>query len=109
LNVDGTPMSTPQLAQNPTITAPDGGNTSFFPPGGIIDTSRPPFPGEPATTTNLSQNLPSFFGTSAAAPNAEALAALMLQKVPNLTPAQIRQGLIGGALPMNNTPAGTWN
>ena len=109
LNVDGTPMSTPQVVQNPTITAPDGGNTSFFPPGGIIDTSTPPFPGEPATTTNLSQNLPSFFGTSSATPNAEAVAALMLQKVPNLTPAEIRQGLIAGALPMNNTPAGSWN
>ncbi|HZW35120.1 MAG TPA: S8 family serine peptidase, partial [Isosphaeraceae bacterium] len=108
LTVDGTPMS-PVLAQNPTITAPDGGNTSFFPPGGVITTNNPPFQGEPATTTNLSQNLPSFFGTSSATPNAEAVAALMLQKVPGLTPAEIRQGLIAGALPMNNTPAGTWN
>ena len=35
----------PVTVQNPTVTAPDGGNTSFFPPGGIIDTSNPPFPG----------------------------------------------------------------
>ncbi len=33
----------------------------------------------------------------------------MLQEVPNLTPAEIRQGLIDGATPMNGTPAGTWN
>ena len=95
--------------RNPTLTAPDGGNTSFFSPGSIIDTSNPPFPGQPATATNLSQDLPSFFGTSSAAPNAAAVAALMLQEVPNLTPAEIRQGLIDGATPMNGTDAGTWN
>ena len=27
-------------------SAPDGGNTSFF--GFVVDTSNPPFPGEPA-------------------------------------------------------------
>ena len=103
------PLAAPVTVENPTITAPDGGNTSFFAPGQIINTANPPFPGEPATGTNLSQNLPSFFGTSSAAPNAAAVAALMLQEVPTLTPAQIRQGLIDGATPMNGTPAGTWN
>ena len=110
LNAQGVALTSgPTLVQNPTITAPDGGNTSFFSPGQIIDTSNPPFPGEPATGTNLSQDLPSFFGTSSAAPNAAAVAALMLEVVPNLTPAQIRQGLISGATPMNGTAAGTWN
>ena len=33
----------------------------------------------------------------------------MLQEVPNLTPAEIRQGLISGATPMNGTAAGSWN
>ncbi len=108
-NINGTPLSTPTVIDNPTVTAPDGGNTSFFSPGQIIDTADPPFPGEPATGTNLSQDLPTFFGTSSATPNAAAVAALMLQEVPNLTPAQIRQGLIAGATPMNGTPAGTWN
>ena len=109
-NPNGTPISGgPTEIMNPTITAPDGGNTSFFSPGQIINTSNPPFPGEPATGTNLSQNLPTFFGTSSATPNAAAVAALMLQEVPTLTPAQIRQGLIAGAIPMNGTPAGTWN
>jgi hypothetical protein len=111
LNPDGTPLSGgARTVQNPTITAPDGGNTSFF-EGAPIDTSNPPFPGQPATPTNLSQNLPSFFGTSSAAPNATAVAALMLQKVPQLTATQIRQGLIASAAqtPMNGATPGTWN
>ncbi len=62
-----------------------------------LDTSNPPFPGEPASTTNLDpanqQALLNFFGTSSATPNAAAVAALMLEEVPQLTPAEIRQGL----------------
>jgi large repetitive protein len=109
LNADGSPIAGgPVLAQNPSVTAPDGGNTSFFSPGQIIDTSNPPFPGEPATATNLSQNLPTFFGTSSATPNATAVAALMLQKIPQLTPAQIRSALEQGAIPMNGQTQGTW-
>ncbi len=109
LNVQGEPM-TPQTVLNPTITAPDGGNTSFFPPGGVFDTSNPA-PGQPATPTNLSQDLPSFFGTSSASPNAAAVAALMDQLVPGLTPTEIRSALITSAAtqPMNGATPGTWN
>ena len=103
----------PVIAQNPAVTAPDGGNTSFFIPGNIINTSNaPPFTaGEPSTPTNLSQDLPSFFGTSSAAPNAAAVAALMKQLVPSLTPAQIRTGLIASAssTPTNGATPGTWD
>ena len=106
-NPDGSLMSSPVKVLNPTVTAPDGGNTTFF--GPVIQTNNPPFPGQPATTTNLSQDLPSFFGTSSAAPNAAAVAALMKQKVPTLTPAQIKAGLIASATPMNNTQTGQWN
>ncbi len=109
LTPSGQPM-TPQLRLAPDITAPDGGNTSFFYPGATIDTSNPPFPGEPASSTNLSQaNLPTFFGTSSATPNAAAVAAMMLQLNPNLTEADIRQALISSTTPMNGTPKGSWD
>ena len=109
-NANGTPISTgPTEVLNPTITAPDGGNTSFFSPGQIIDTSQPSVPGRAGHGHQPAQDLPTFFGTSSATPNAAAVAALMLQEVPTLTPAEIRQGLIGGATPMNGTPAGSWN
>jgi hypothetical protein len=112
LSPQGTPIA-PQVIQNPTITAPDGGNTSFFIPDFFLDTSNPPFPGEPATSTNLvpanQQSHPVFFGTSSAAPDAAAVAALMVQKVPGLTPAQIRATMIATAQPMNGTPQGTWD
>jgi hypothetical protein len=112
LSPQGTPI-TPQVIQNPTITAPDGGNTSFFIPDFFLDTSNPPFSGEPASSTNLvpanQQSRPVFFGTSSAAPDAAAVAALMVQKVPSLSPAQIRATMIATAQPMNGTPQGTWD
>ena len=109
----GTSLSSPVLTMNPSVTAPDGGNTSFFGPGDIINTTNSPpyYPGQPSTSTNLSQNLPSFFGTSSAAPNAAAIAALMRQLVPTLTPAEIKAGMITSAehTPMNGSASGTWN
>jgi subtilisin family serine protease len=55
----------------PEIVAPDGGNTSFF----IADLLNPLLPaqGEP-------DGFPNFFGTSAAAPHAAAVAASMLDQ-----------------------------
>ena len=111
-NVNGVALATPESIDNPSVTAPDGGNTSFFEPGFTLDTSNPPFPGEPATSTNLvptnQLGLPVFFGTSSAAPNAAAVAALMLEKVPSLTPQEIRAALQQTATPMNGQTQGTW-
>jgi hypothetical protein len=107
LNIDGTPKSASVLTTNPLVSGPDGGNTTFF--GQVIDTSKPPIAGEPATATNLSQNLPSFLGTSSASPNVAAVVALMKQRVPTLTLAQIEAGLEAGARPLNGATSGTWN
>ena len=104
-------MTPPQTVLNPTITAPDGGNTSFFSRARSSTPANPPFPGQPATPTNLSQNLPSFFGTSSAAPNAAAVAALMKQLVPGAHPGRdpARADRLGASTPMNGTAPGTWD
>jgi hypothetical protein len=68
----------------PGIVAPDGGNTTFF----GADTTRDP------------DTLPNFFGTSAAAPHAAAVAALLLQAVPGLAPAEVYAALEDTAIDM---------
>ncbi len=105
-NPDGSAKPAAIQVQSPVVSGADGGNTSFF--GQVVDTSQAPFPGQPSTPTNLSQNLPSFFGTSSATPNAAAVAALMLQKNPGLTQPQIKAALIASSRSSRAT-AGTWN
>jgi cysteine-rich repeat protein len=66
---------TPELRAKPELVAPDG----------VSVTGNGGFPS-------------SFFGTSAAAPHAAAVAALVLDRQPSLTPGQLRIALIDGAL-----------
>jgi len=81
----GNPVS--QTRQKPEIVAPDGGDTTFFWPGDDPDGT----------------GFPNFFGTSAAAPHAAGVAALLLDRDATLTPDGIYATLQGTALDMGTT------
>ncbi len=87
-DLSGNPIS--ELRQKPEIVAPDGTNTNFF--GNDI--------GDPGDGSDL-DNFPNFFGTSAAAPHAAAVAALMLEAAGgsgSLIPDQIYTSLESTAI-----------
>ena len=65
IDPNGLRLATPDVRQQPTIAAVDGVNTTFFPPGLGQDTDGDGFP--------------NFYGTSAAAAHAGAVAALLLE------------------------------
>ncbi|GAA4422770.1 S8 family serine peptidase [Bremerella cremea] len=69
-DTSGNRLGTFEYRQSPDFVAPDGTNTTFF--GSDVPEDADTFP--------------NFFGTSAAAPHAAAVAALMLQKNSALTP-----------------------
>jgi hypothetical protein len=105
-NAQGTRLPTAVVRIKPGITAPDGTNTTFF--GQDI--------------ANDADAFPNFFGTSAAAPHAAGVAALLYDararsiaagtSTTPLTPAQVVQALRGTALDitrerLNNGAIGT--
>ncbi|MFL6601735.1 MAG: S8 family peptidase [Steroidobacteraceae bacterium] len=96
----GKRLLTPLIRQKPNFVGPDGGNNTFL--GFQIAAGR-----DTSTVAQCANNgsYPNFFGTSAAAPHAAAIAALMLQANSALTPAQIYTALQTTALPMTNTTA----
>lgn len=80
----GTLLVTPEVRPKPGITAVDGVNTTFF-----FDDSHG------------SDGIDDFFGTSAAAPHAAGVAALLLEAGPLLTPAELNAALEATALDMS--------
>ncbi len=81
--VDGTsagaPLASPQTITKPDVVASDCVHTTFF-----------------YGASHL------FCGTSAAAPHAAAIAALMLQRDPLATPAEVRAAMTGTAIPVGS-------
>ncbi|MGB1562890.1 MAG: S8 family serine peptidase [Sinimarinibacterium flocculans] len=77
---DGTPI-TPVVRQKPDAVGPDGGNTTFFGSDTAFTSATP--------ECDDSDSFPNFFGTSASAPHLAAVAALMLEKNPAATPAEV--------------------
>jgi len=81
---NGTPLATPDVRSKPEITAVDGVNTTFF-----------------FNDSHGNDGIDDFFGTSAAAPHAAGVAALMLEAQPGSTSQQIRSALETTAINMN--------
>lgn len=79
----------------PDFVAPDGGNTTFF---AVDDQDYPP----EIVTTLDPDTLPNFYGTSAAAPVAAAVAAMMLQANPWQTPGRVYSTLASTAQDMDD-------
>ena len=82
----------PDIRRKPEVAATDGGNTTFF----VSDASED------------KDKLPNFFGTSAAAPHAAAIAALVLQArggSGSVSPTRMRSILEGAAFPHDLDPS----
>lgn len=94
LQPDGTRLAIPDMRQKPDAVGPDGANTSFFgDDDGSFSTLR---------ACADDDQLGNFFGTSAAAPHIAGVAALLLEVVPNATPARVYKALRDSALDMGD-------
>ncbi|MBC7945670.1 MAG: S8 family serine peptidase [Burkholderiales bacterium] len=93
-DTSGARLDAPVVRQKPNSVAPDGINTNFFGDESFAD---------PVGACSTTEPFPNFFGTSAAAPHAAAVAALLLDADPLLTPAAIYAILENTAINMGPT------
>lgn len=70
------------FVRKPDIAAPNGNNTTFF-PNASADLFLDGYQGEP-------DGFPNFFGTSASAPNAAAVALLIKEADPDISPSELQ-------------------
>jgi subtilisin family serine protease len=95
----GNRLPQPEIRENPAVTGPDGGNTSFFFTDSTYDDDDGDGLNSPFSTFVTPQldrpadEFPNFFGTSASAPHVAAVAALMLDKNASLSQPQVRDVL----------------
>ena len=88
-DIAGNRLATPEVRAQPAISAPNGADTTFF---GDSDPDGTGFP--------------NFFGTSAAAPHAAGIAALITERNPSFGPDNIYSALKSTAIDMDD-PATT--
>jgi subtilisin family serine protease len=101
----GNRLAAPQVRRVPSVTGPDGGNSTFFLSDSSYDDDDGDGINSPFSTFISGLDLPgdeypNFFGTSASAPHVAGVAALMLEKSPGLTVAEIRATLEETARPI---------
>lgn len=91
-----------QMFYNPDGSAITPGNVLVGTKGGAV-LNKPDFTAADYVTTGV-PGYSVFAGTSAAAPHAAAMAALLLQAVPTLTPAAMRAALTASAIDIQGLP-----
>jgi hypothetical protein len=98
-DTSGTRLATPVVRQKPDFVTADGVNNTFL--GFTLASATPPIT-DNSTVMQCANNpsYPNFLGTSAAAPHAAGLAALLLQANSSITPGDIYTALRFSAAPM---------
>jgi subtilisin family serine protease len=91
----GNRLATAVVPENPWVTGPDGGNTTFFTSDSSFDDDDGDGLNNPFSAfltpidPDPGSEYPNFFGTSASAPHVAAVAGIMLEKNPGLTRPQL--------------------